>query len=69
MTDIEGGAEKLGKVRPFPTHLQRSFPGQITPTVALYLDEAMIKYNGRLKWKQYMPMKPTKWWNEAVDSM
>ena len=57
----EDGADKLTKVRPFLTHLQRSFPQLFTPGVALSLDEAMIKYNGRLKWKQYMPMKPTKW--------
>ena len=57
----EDGADKLTKVRPFLTHLQRSFPQLFTPGVALSLDEAMIKYNGRLKWKQYMPMMPTKW--------
>ena len=58
---IEDGADKLGKIRPFLNQLQQSFPQLFTPGVALSLDEAMIKYNGRLKWKQYMPMKPTKW--------
>ena len=49
----EDGADKLGKIRPFLTQLQQSFPQLFTPGVALSLDEAMIKYNGRLKWKQY----------------
>ena len=51
----EDGADKLTKVQPFLTHLQRSFPQLFTPGVALSLDEAMIKYNGCLKWKLYMP--------------
>ena len=57
----EDRADKLGKVRPLLTHLQRGLPQLFTPGVALSLDEAMIKFNGRLSWKQYMPKKPIKW--------
>ena len=53
--------EDLGKVRPFLSTLQQNFPCLFAPGVALSIDEAMIKYNGRLRWKQYMPMKPIKW--------
>jgi len=31
------------------------------PGCALSIDEAMIKFDGRLSWKQYMPKNPTKW--------
>ena len=57
----EDRADKLGKVRPFLSTLQQNFPWLFAPGVALSIDEAMIKYNGRLRWKQYMPMKPIKW--------
>ncbi|KAK2150628.1 hypothetical protein NP493_2748g00001 [Ridgeia piscesae] len=57
----EDRADKLGKVRPFLSTLQQNFPCLFAPGVALSIDEAMIKYNGRLRWKQYMPMKPIKW--------
>ena len=58
---MEDRADKLGKVRPFLSTLQQNFPCLFAPGVALSIDEAMIKYNGRLHWKQYMPMKPIKW--------
>jgi hypothetical protein len=32
-----------------------------TPHKDLSVDEAMIAFNGRLAWKQYMPKKPVKW--------
>ena len=41
----EAGADKLGKVRPFLTHLQQSFCQLFTPGVTLSLDEAMIENN------------------------
>ena len=60
-TDLntEDRADKLGKIRPFPITLQQDLR-LFAPDVALSVDEAMIKYNGRLRWKQYMPMKPIK---------
>lgn len=57
----EDRADKLGKVRPFLLALQQNFPLLFAPGVSLSLDEAMIKYNGRLRWKQYLPKKPIKW--------
>ena len=62
MTDpaTEKRADKLGKIRPFLITLQHNFPHLFAPGVALSVDEVMIKYNGRLRWKHYMPMKPIK---------
>ena len=31
------------------------------PSRDLSIDEAMIRFDGRLAWKQYMPKKPVKW--------
>ena len=63
MTDpvTEDRVDKLGKVWPFLSTLQQNFPRLFTPGVGPSLDEAMIKYNGPLRWKQYMPKKPIKW--------
>ncbi|KAK6177150.1 hypothetical protein SNE40_015310 [Patella caerulea] len=57
----ENKEDKLCKARPFIDTLQDKFPKLFGPGPALSIDEAMIKYNGRIKWKQYMPKKPTKW--------
>lgn len=59
--NVEDANDKLGKVRPFIKLLKQKFRALLTPGVALTVDEAMIKFNGRLSWKQYMPKKPTKW--------
>ena len=32
-----------------------------SPSRDLSIDEAMIRFDGRLAWKQYMPKKPVKW--------
>ncbi|XP_050413604.2 piggyBac transposable element-derived protein 4-like [Patella vulgata] len=53
--------DKLAKVRTFLTVLQENFPRMFTPGRNLSVDEAMIAFNGRLSWKQYMPKKPVKW--------
>lgn len=54
-------ADKLSKVSPFIQVLQENFPKLLVPWPALSVDEAMIKFNGRLQWKQYMPKKTVKW--------
>ncbi|XP_041455728.1 piggyBac transposable element-derived protein 4-like [Lytechinus variegatus] len=53
--------DKVHKVSNFIKTLQRNFPLMFVPGQSLSVDEAMIKFNGRLSWKQYMPPKPTKW--------
>ncbi|XP_063971496.1 piggyBac transposable element-derived protein 4-like [Lytechinus pictus] len=53
--------DKIHKVRDFVNVLQDNFSSMFVPGQTLSVDEAMIKYNGRLAWKQYMPKKPTKW--------
>ena len=54
------GYDKLGKVRPFLTHFADKFAGLYQPNKEVAVDEAMIKFTGRLSLKQYMPMKPVK---------
>ena len=53
--------DRIHKVRNFVTKLDETFHQMFVPGQCLSVDEAMIKYNGRLSWKQYMPKKPTKW--------
>ncbi|XP_064646143.1 piggyBac transposable element-derived protein 4-like [Lineus longissimus] len=53
--------DRLDKVRPLITVLDRTFPAMFEPDSELSIDEAMVKFNGRLVWKQYMPKKPIKW--------
>ena len=53
--------DKLDKVRPFLNVMEHNFPAMFTPGKKLSVDEAMIKFDGRLAWKQYMPKKPVKW--------
>ena len=53
--------DRINKVRNFVETLDENFQHMLIPGQNLSVDEAMIKYNGRLSWKQYMPKKPTKW--------
>ena len=53
--------DRIDKVRNFVNILDKNFQQMLIPGTHLSIDEAMITYNGRLLWKQYMPKKPTKW--------
>ena len=53
--------DKLYKVRPQITSFGENFLQNFIPGAQLSVDEAMIQYDGRLGWKQYMPKKPIKW--------
>lgn len=55
------GHDKLHKVRPLLEHVRQKFAALYKPGCSVSIDEAMIKYNGRLLFKQYMKGKPTPW--------
>ena len=57
----EDPTDKLTKVRPLITLCQQQFRRCFHPSCDLSVDEAMIRFDGRLSWKQYMPKKPVKW--------
>ena len=57
----EDRADRLTKVRPLIALCQQNFAFVFDPHRDLSVDEAMIAFNGRLSWKQYMPKKPVKW--------
>ena len=52
--------DRLAKVRPVITALQKSFLEAYNPHRENAIDEAMIKFKGRPSLKQYLPMKPIK---------
>jgi len=52
--------DRLGKIRPLLEYLETRFSVVFTPGQDLAVDEAMIKFQGRSSFKQYMPKKPTK---------
>ena len=57
----EDAGDKLAKVRPLITLCETNFRLCFGPSQNLSVDEAMIQFDGRLSWKQYMPKKPVKW--------
>ncbi len=50
----------LGKVRLLVTRLEQKFSKAYTPGKNITVDESLVKFNGRLSFKQYMLMKPDK---------
>ena len=52
--------DRLAKVRPVITALQKSFLEAYNPHRENAIDEATIKFKGRSSLKQYLPMKPIK---------
>ena len=59
--DQENRDDKLAKVRPLISLCERQFPARFQPSKDVSIDEAMIRFDGRLSRKQYMPKKPVKW--------
>jgi len=53
--------DKIHKVRNLVTKLTERFQTAFKPGKQLSIDEAMIQFDGRLAWKQYMPKKPVSW--------
>ena len=61
----EPGYDKLFKLRPFMDPLIQSFQQMFIPQQQLSIDEAMISFEGRLSFLQYLPKKPKKWGMKA----
>ena len=55
------GHDKLFKVRELLDLVSAQFDSQYNTHGELAIDEAMIKFKGRLGFKQYLKNKPTKW--------
>ena len=55
-----GAYDTLFKVRPFLDVISHTFCDEYRPSKFVSIDKAMVKYKGRLGFKQYMPMKPVK---------
>jgi hypothetical protein len=53
--------DKLWKVRWFLSFLNQKFKELYTPYGNVTIDESMVKFKGRLGFRQYLPAKPIKW--------
>ena len=53
--------DKLGKLRWFITFLNSKFTDLYVPYGYVTIDESMVKFKGRLSFRQYLPSKPIKW--------
>ena len=53
--------DKLWKMRWFVEYLAERFRTIYTPKTAVSIDESMVKFKGRLSFRQYLPAKPIKW--------
>ena len=53
--------DKLYKIRPLIEHFTNVSQSLYSPERELTIDESMIKFNGRSKFKVYMPLKPVKY--------
>ena len=56
----DAGHDKLSHIRHIITRVKDNIRSQYNPHPEITVDEAMIGFNGRLGFKQYIPMKPTK---------
>ncbi|XP_050705870.1 piggyBac transposable element-derived protein 4-like [Eriocheir sinensis] len=60
-----GNTDSLIKVRPVMEYLLRLFKSVYTPTQNLSRDEGSLGWKGRLHFRVYNPMKPTKYANKV----
>lgn len=54
------GYDKLGKIRPFLERVIGRFQQVYSPSRNLSVDETLIKFKGRLSWRQFMKDKPAR---------
>ena len=52
--------DKLTRVRLFIDLCQQNFPVVYSSSRDVAVDEAMVEFDDRIGWKQYMPKKPVK---------
>ena len=57
----EGPQVALQKIRPLISHFIKVSQSLYDPESKLTIDESMVKYNGRSKFRVYMPLKPIKY--------
>ncbi|XP_053402637.1 piggyBac transposable element-derived protein 4-like [Mercenaria mercenaria] len=55
------GCDPPFKVRPLLDMIDVRYTDAYAPDKELSIDESMIKFKGRIFFRQYMPAKPTKW--------
>lgn len=58
--NTEDRTDLLSKVFPLVSLLEQKFAKAQIPSKNITVDEGLVKFNGRLSFKQYMPMKPDK---------
>lgn len=56
----EHGYDKLYKIRPVLEALSHTFSNCYKPQENQTVDESMVKFKGRISFRQYLPMKPIK---------
>ena len=64
LTDNDAPAaegDKLSKIRWFVDFLNEKFQSVYVPYGKYTVDESMVKFKGRLEFRQFLPAKPTKW--------
>ncbi|XP_039297776.1 piggyBac transposable element-derived protein 4-like [Nilaparvata lugens] len=63
------GYDKLFKIRPLLDITSEKYMESYTPGTAIAIDKSMVKFKGRLSFKQYLPSKPSSKWGIKVWSM
>ena len=53
--------DPLWKMRWYLNHMRDNFAATYTPDKEVTVDESMVKFKGRLSFRQYLPSKPIKW--------
>lgn len=56
----EDGYDKLYKIRPLVNILSSTFMANFHPNENQSVDESMLKFKGRISFRQYLPLKPIK---------
>lgn len=57
----QDGFNPLFKIQPLLDIVDPTYMQVYNPRRELSLDESMVKFKGRIFFRQYLPAKPTKW--------